>query len=169
MFGLKSLSHFHIQEINDFTDVTPGQKRFMKLWNHFLAHRSDGVTPTLKQLPYLCVDFARYFAQCTTCDDDEEQFIRCLFNLMDENYLGALQAEEIIAVYRRARKVSLTESAPEAESSSLSLPNQSTSKQSSNVEYTDSYAADESKSFLSLESDDDNFLSKNRERKKPIA
>jgi hypothetical protein len=140
------------QEINDFTDVTPGQKRFMKLWNHFLAHRSDGVTPAPKQLPSLCVDFARYFAQCSTCNDDEEQFIRCLLNLMDENYLGALQAGEIIAVYRRARKVSLRENAPETESSSLSLPTRSASKQFSNVEYSDSYAADESESQISSES-----------------
>ncbi|GAX15847.1 hypothetical protein FisN_2Lh427 [Fistulifera solaris] len=156
-------------EINDFTDVTPGQKRFMKLWNHFLAHRSDGVTLAPKQLPSLCVDFARYFAQFSTCDDDEKQFICCLFNFMDENYLGALQAEEIIAVYRCARKISLQENAPEAEFSSLSLPTRSASKQSSNVEYNDSYAADESESQISLESDHENFLSKNRESKETNA
>lgn len=148
------LSSFIIQEINDFTDVTPGQKRFMKVWNHFLTHKSDGVTLAPRQLPSICLEFAQNFARRSICDDDEEQFTRSLFNLMDENYLGCLQVEQILKVYREARKSSSRDSVAMPVSPTPS-PKQSSPKPmlATMAEYHDSYGADESESH----EDDDTF------------
>jgi hypothetical protein len=115
------------------SDGTLGQKRYRKLANHSLSNKSDGVTLAPKQLPYLCVDLVRFFAQCSTCDDaDEKKFFGCFLDLMDANYLGALQAGDIIAVSHR-----LQFNAPEAEYSSLAPPKRSASKQSTDVKFND--------------------------------
>ena len=149
-----------VQEIEDFTDVTPGQKRFMKIWNHFLAHKMDGVCMAPKQLPIICLEFAQYFALHSTCDDDEEQFIRSLFNLMDENYLGCLQVEQIMKAYRQARKSSPRETAAVIVSSSFS-PNykeeeeeESKKMQATLAKHHDSHGADESDSDEWTDPDD---------------
>mmetsp|Transcript_14136 Transcript_14136/g.20905 ORF Transcript_14136/g.20905 Transcript_14136/m.20905 type:complete len:128 (-) Transcript_14136:577-960(-) len=87
--------------IEEFEDVSPKEKTFMKLWNRFI--KCHTVIPD-SVIPGKCMDFIRLFATELFENDLRSQFLLHLFNLWDHQLVSSEHILKSLRLYDELKK-----------------------------------------------------------------
>lgn len=82
--------------LDDFEDVSPNEKLFMRLWNQFIKCHT---VLSDRSIPKRCMSFVRHIGQTLVTHELRQELLLHLFNLWDSGLLSSQHIEACMAEY----------------------------------------------------------------------